>query len=425
VIGATTTQATSAAHPFDSTSPGNIVNVILGAGCTVQRAQVVSVSGATATFDKSLGTAASTCTGNLGGAMLTHTAVWAVAVTGNTVWTKAGTYTITAAFGSAASITWIGYNTTHGDIMGANLARPLITSSTNSVGIYNPSGNPEVMKNISLSTTAATKGIWGFANSGNGATVTIVNSKIDGFAQGYCGQGGNCGATASSLNIVDTEILNSGTNAIVWGAGLSVKNSWIHGNGTGITCVGQIATGQDSSSLNLDSSIVSGGPNCAISITGNSVSVNIARSTIFGAGTIGVSITATGSASPPVYIEGNIIYGSGTYNISFTSPIPSGTTYINKNGLGGAGTANYNNGSGTNDVALSAGPFTNSGANDYSLNSTVGGGAAAKGAGFPGAFPGGTTTGAPDLGAVQSSAGPTASQFACGFSSLRVPQPLQ
>jgi hypothetical protein len=42
---------------------------------------------------------------------------------------------------------------------------------------------------------------------------------------------------------------------------------------------------------------------------------------------------------------------------------------------------------------------------DYLLNSAVGGGAALKGAGLPGMFPGGTSTGALDIGAVQSASG--------------------
>jgi hypothetical protein len=59
-------------------------------------------------------------------------------------------------------------------------------------------------------------------------------------------------------------------------------------------------------------------------------------------------------------------------------------------------------GPGANDVALTAKPFTNSAGGDFSLNSTAGGGAACKGVGWPGIFPGGTTTGNIDVGAVQS-----------------------
>lgn len=53
------------------------------------------------------------------------------------------------------------------------------------------------------------------------------------------------------------------------------------------------------------------------------------------------------------------------------------------------------------NVALSADPFTNAGAGDFSLNNTAGGGAVCRAAAFPGVFPGGLTTGYLDIGAVQ------------------------
>jgi len=66
------------------------------------------------------------------------------------------------------------------------------------------------------------------------------------------------------------------------------------------------------------------------------------------------------------------------------------------------------------DVTLTADPFTNSAAGDYSLNGTAGGGAACKGAGAPGAFAGGTSTGSLDIGPVQSAAAaPAVNQPMC------------
>ncbi len=52
---------------------------------------------------------------------------------------------------------------------------------------------------------------------------------------------------------------------------------------------------------------------------------------------------------------------------------------------------NYNNATGgANDVTLTADPYTNASSGDFSLNDTAGGGAACRGAGFPGAMPDGT-----------------------------------
>jgi hypothetical protein len=65
------------------------------------------------------------------------------------------------------------------------------------------------------------------------------------------------------------------------------------------------------------------------------------------------------------------------------------------------GSGFYNNWpAGVGDITLSANPFTNGASNDFSLNSTAGGGAAVKAAGFPGVLNSGGT-GFIDLGALQ------------------------
>lgn len=69
VISTTTRQLTSAAHPFSSAYPGNVINITGGSGCTTGRYEILSVSGTTAMMDSSVGAAGSTCTGNLGGSL--------------------------------------------------------------------------------------------------------------------------------------------------------------------------------------------------------------------------------------------------------------------------------------------------------------------------------------------------------------------
>jgi hypothetical protein len=59
---------------------------------------------------------------------------------------------------------------------------------------------------------------------------------------------------------------------------------------------------------------------------------------------------------------------------------------------------------GAGDVTLTGNPFTNAAGGDFSLNSTSGAGAACRGTGYPGVFPGGLTTGHVDIGAVQHAA---------------------
>lgn len=149
IDAAVNTNCTSAAFPFTAAHVGNIINITSGAGFTVQRVQVMSVAGAVATCDKSLGTLASTGgTGNLGGGLKTigglGLVVAAVGVAGQIAWFKyhatnvySSTSTsnnvangkITVAVGSASlPFSIIGYETTHGD----NTAnRPIIRWGVN------------------------------------------------------------------------------------------------------------------------------------------------------------------------------------------------------------------------------------------------------------------------------------------------------
>src|SRR4030095_11853469 len=60
VIGSTATQLTSVAHPFTAAHVGRILNITGGAGFTVDRYEIVSVAGSTATMDRAVGTASST-----------------------------------------------------------------------------------------------------------------------------------------------------------------------------------------------------------------------------------------------------------------------------------------------------------------------------------------------------------------------------
>ena len=68
---------------------------------------------------------------------------------------------------------------------------------------------------------------------------------------------------------------------------------------------------------------------------------------------------------------------------------------------------------GTGDVTLTTNPWTLPGSNDFSLNSTAGGGAAVKGLGFPGVISSGTSH--MDGGAIQSAAGGGGSQTVSGY----------
>ena len=99
-----------------------------------------------------------------------------------------------------------------------------------------------------------------------------------------------------------------------------------------------------------------------------------------------VGATGAGSAATPDY-DGNCYYNntSGTRNNMddlTTNLVDSVVPYTN-----------------VLDVVLSGDPFTNAAGGDFTLNNTAG--AAARGAGTPGALPGVSQAGYPDMGVFQ------------------------
>jgi hypothetical protein len=403
VIGGTTTNLTSAANPFTSAHVGNTINITSGTGFTVGRYNVRSVASGVATMDRAVGTAASTGgVGNLGGSMATPSGALAAIVSNNTVWLKAGTYTITVGIAptSGANLALIGYSAAHGD----NLPGAIITTATNSVNLITVSGSPTQiwLHNLAMSHTATTRGI-GYNN--NSTTVNLVVS--------------NCTMTGFSNHIA------AAGHAF---PGIHVINSWLS-NSIGVGISNQSAT-----SIVIQDSVISGSGGFGLQLTVSTFAL-INRSLIVGGSSTGILVQGvpgnlleiydstiannTGNGvdigfgtaffGPPVgfIAQNNIVYGNSLFGITAgTAPVPSVAHLFVRNNAYGANTSGNRNNipAGVGDVILTVSPFTNSGAGDYSLNSAAGGGAALRGVGFPGVFPNGTTTGFPDIGAVQSSA---------------------
>lgn len=150
VIGATTTQLTSATTPFTSAHVGNNVQITGGTGFTTGVYNVRSVSGSTATMDRAVGTAASTGgTGNLGGALASLGMAAGVVVGSNDVWVKAGTYSIGSGTANTSGnrITWAvsnstvsGYSVTRGDDVPSNY--PVLQAAAGSMTLFGWSGSP-------------------------------------------------------------------------------------------------------------------------------------------------------------------------------------------------------------------------------------------------------------------------------------------
>jgi hypothetical protein len=129
------------------------------------------------------------------------------------------------------------------------------------------------------------------------------------------------------------------------------------------------------------------------------------QSTIYGCSGQGITI-AINSLIGPITISNTIISSCGSFGIQATGlgnyssfPIAGGyNVYYNNNG-GGANLSGIT--ATATDITVTVDPLTNATGGDFSVNNTAGGGAAIRGLGFPGVFPGVSTTGYATPGAVQ------------------------
>lgn len=393
--------------------PGNFINIASGTGCATGWYDILSQSAGTITVDHTMGSAADTCVGVIGGSLLTPEQANANAVVGNTIWLQSGTYTITSTIDAGASgigcVTNAGYHSTHGDLYGAQWAnlvtyRPQITTATASTTIFytgcgRSSGGTNFLY-LALTCTAGTCG--NGIESRNGGTILYLDSLyMSGFAKTVdCD---NVGATYSctALNMRNTEITAFSVFAahlVSSLAQLSVVSSYIHD------------ASNSAAALTSNSGAVDFIYNTVVARTGKdgfdtsaASYVNINYSAFDSNGCNGISLGATQS----IDIENSVFWGH-------TSTAGGGCGYGLASGTGNYNYLVYNNGFGNNYVANCDGdgcginvisltttnPWVSSTTGNYQLNTLSAGGALLKAAGFPGAGPFGTGYG--DVNVLQS-----------------------
>jgi len=382
IVGGTTTTATSVARPFVPADVGNLINV--ASGCTVQTVEITAVSATNvATFDKSLGTAASTCVGELGGAKLTLSATELLAVAGNRINVKSGTYTetltMTISGGAGTPRNWDGYLSSHLDAP-SGTDRPLIdaTSLTNGVAVVATTGNAFSYLRIANATGANVTGttggsLWYRCKSSGAAG--------DGFAE----------TTSGNLTLDECESAsNSGYGVSASGTQLVVIGSYIHDNtlaGVLSTSVGSLFMCHDIVEMNAASNVSIASPTVAI----------VTNSTIDGAsgGTSDGIQLGTSSTGRFTVLADNAITNSGRYGVNRTAQTSGGYGVVDYDGYYGNSTAARNNApSGSADLSTNP-AYTNATGGDFSIGT-----AGWKTGGSPGAFPGGASTGYMAIGAV-------------------------
>lgn len=409
VIGGTTTQLTSAGNPFSSVHAGNNIQVSGGTGFTVGVYNIRSVSGSTATMDRSVGTGASSGgAGKLGGAWATPGFAGGFLVGGMDFWVKSGTYTISSATanisggpvsqtsnGSNANQTrWEGYGSARGD-KGTRPVFQLSASLTASaITIFSSSANQLTIDNINVDANTGNTTATGFALSGSndkGIRLKASNCTVNGIS--LTGASGGfllrCEATGCS-----------GTAGITLGFGQKAYSCESHDN----TCPGFNCSSAGASLQDCLAYANSGGSSDGIFGNGNAYCAhrcncyNNGRSGFdlaggSGAGTLLTACVSYGNAGEgfhsSVVCDGTImlacaggVNASGNYN---TTNLRDSGAQVNVEGF----------------ITLTADPFTAASSGDFSTNTTAGGGALLRAAGVPGSSPRGATTSKPDVGFAQ------------------------
>jgi hypothetical protein len=327
------------------------------------------------------------------------------AAASDTIAVQTGTYMITSTLNiTQATLLIQGYQTTPGD----NGTAPLITTATNSTVIFNTgssNGGTQTFQNLSLGNTAGTPAscIWQGSAHGTTQAWIFVECSFNGFAVAIDSSDGTPWDVAF-ISVIDCLIENSTVVGLTWGGtnfgALCIFGSTFKSNAQHIAI-------SDNIPVTIARTIFSGSTNSfGLSMSSND-STTFDSCTFFGNVNNSATVGFT-SGNTFFALTNNIFYGNTGAGLAVIAPTGNGLIRglaSSCNNAFGGNTGGTGWPGSIGDVVLTANPFTNSASGDFSLNSTSGGGAACKGAGFPGAFPGGTSTGHVDIGAVQSSTG--------------------
>ncbi len=420
-VTAGTTTVTSATANFSSALVGNDIYITGGTGAVAAaRYEVTGVTNATTiTVDRSTGLTAGTGTTiNIGGTLDLYSTAVASAqiIDGNIVWVKTGTNTVASTVAvttNIANVTVQGYTTTHGDTTtGTN--RPLLTSSTNSVRLFQLASNAGwAFRNLRMSHTAGTRGDCIHATSTT-ADALVYNVLMTGCQVGINGNFAVDFATPG-LNVVNSEIASSISHGIINCDATSVFGSQIHDNGgDGVNICSHAADIVNVFSYNV---IYKNGANGIYDITGTAHNNILTSNALVDNTGDGYKQTTRAATLPySTTLVNNIFYGNGAYGVDVTATTVNQTItdarFANMNNAYGSNVTNarLNLTAGTGDVALGVcDPFVGRTSNNFALSAC--GKTALQALGFPGAIPN-AGTGFLDIGPLQSQASSGASGYA-------------
>lgn len=383
IDGTTSTKFTSAGNPVGVNLVGNIIAVSSGTGFTVQRVQVVSVSGTTATCDKSLGTLSSTGgNGILGGPLATPGYCASLMANGNAMYIRNATYTTTTTSNNvthgiitlppgtdATRMTrMVGYNSVRGDSGSKPVLQASGAISFFSILTLNANG---MVENVQI----------------DGANKTSVRGfVIPSSARAYRCKGINCsngaffGSGNASLFMLCEATANTDVGAFKGGGILD-----------GCTSHDNSFSGFDNSSGFVDamySNCIAANNSGATSdgFTSGGVASTWLNCTSWGNGRHGYYNGATTTTIVQQAINCLAVNNAG-YGFTATSAVDYLWLFYcgtQGNSSGSVDTTKIPTANQIGTVTVTVDPFTNAAGNDFSLNATAGGGLACRAAGIPG-----------------------------------------
>lgn len=357
VVNATTTDITVSLTDY-TVSTNDIGNIYFNSGgtSTVGFYQITGVNVGLNLWilDRSIGTAAQTCTGQMGGCrkLISSNSFPAALIAGNTVWIKNGSYTM-AAFSSQTAgtttspISILGYNSSRGDSpTGSN--RPTLTFGAASCTF----STDTIVRNFIITTSQASGINTGTADILENCKITSTNATSTNAAIG-----GN-----TSGRIVNCEIINASGIGVKCNNFMSIYGCYVHGCTTGISITG-------AGGGTIAHNIIAGCTTAILVSVSTCVHQYIGNNTLFGAETpagTGIDGTITTAPASSVFLN-NIFYGFLTaVNWQATTP----DNWWDYNDFFNNTTNRTNVTAGPHDVALNP-SFTNTATGDFSISGSI------------------------------------------------------
>ena len=401
-----TTTITSATASFGTDVVGNTLYITGGTGSITAAWYEITVrtDASTITVDRSTGLTAGTgATLNIGGSLASPGQASASKVGGNTVYIKAGTYTLSSSSANVAGgvvadadstahqeqvNTWVGYTSTR-TLYNTDVKPVFINAAYTGITMVATTGSYNRVINLEIdgNSAATTKGLTGGAGK-----VQIERCKVQNCTSYGIQSTDGRGAIAIGCEVTGC----SGTSAFEVGFVGSAFACWSHNNTThGFTNAGggnntiSHCIASNNSGAAVDGFNFSGAP------------VTLISSASYGNGRAGAYLESGARVWSELInclFENNGTYGIDSFNATLMARLINCGTYNNTSGK-------YN----TAQITIVSGHidnttgsfFTAAGSDDFSLNNTAGQGAAARAAGYPATFQGGLTASALDIGAAQ------------------------